>query len=92
MQMPIMDANDMTAVVGTPLAQGRLAGGQFYGEDDLTPTALKVQELQKVCESEGVDIKAAALQFPLGFAAMSVVIPSGASPAQVAENKKAAMD
>ena len=86
-QMPIMDANDMTAVVGTPLAQGRLARGQFYGEDDLTPTALKVQELQKVCESEGVDIKAAALQFPLAHPRVVSIIPGSANAEEAAQNK-----
>ena len=46
----------MTAVVGTPLAQGRLAGGNFYGQEDKTPTALKVQEIKKICDSYNVDI------------------------------------
>ena len=55
-QFPIMNAKNMTAVIGTPLAQGRLAGGNFYGQEDNTPTALKVKEIEQICESHGVDI------------------------------------
>lgn len=55
-QFPIINAKNMTAVVGTPLAQGRLAGGNFYGQEDKTPTAVKVQEIKKICDSYNVDI------------------------------------
>ena len=55
-QFPIINARNMTAVVGTPLAQGRLAGGNFYGQEDNTPTALKVSEIKQICESYNVDI------------------------------------
>ena len=55
-QFPIINARNMSAVVGTPLAQGRLAGGNFYGQEDNTPTALKVQEIKHICESYNVDI------------------------------------
>lgn len=55
-QFPIINARNMSAVVGTPLAQGRLAGGNFYGQEDNTPTALKVSEIKQICESCNVDI------------------------------------
>jgi D-threo-aldose 1-dehydrogenase len=64
--------------VGTPLAAGRLAGGKFYGQEDTSPTAAKVGEIERIAAKFGVDIKAAALQFPLAHPRVACVIP-GAS-------------
>jgi D-threo-aldose 1-dehydrogenase len=87
-QFPIMARENMTAVVGTPLASGRLAGGNFYGAKDESPSALKVKEIERVCERFSVDIKAAALQFPLAHPRVCSIIPGSASAAEAAQNKE----
>jgi aryl-alcohol dehydrogenase-like predicted oxidoreductase len=67
--------------------QGRLAGGNFYGQEDLTPTALKVKEIEQICTRYSVDIKAAALQFPLAHPRVASIIPGSANAEEAAENK-----
>lgn len=86
-QFPIIEERNMVAIVGTPLASGRLAGGNFYGKKDESPTMLKVGEIEAVCQRFDVDIKAAALQFPLAHPRVSSIIPGSASAAEAAENK-----
>ena len=60
-QFPIMEERDMTAIVGTPLASGRLAGAPIPDE----AVAERVADISAVCGRYSVDMKAAALQFPL---------------------------
>ena len=60
-QFPIMEERDMTAIVGTPLASGRLAGAPIQDE----AVAERVADIAAVCGRYSVDMKAAALQFPL---------------------------
>lgn len=49
-------------------------------------TVKRVQRLDEVCAEYGVPLKAAALQFPLGHEAISVVLPGARSSAEVEEN------
>jgi D-threo-aldose 1-dehydrogenase len=87
-------------VMGGPLNSGILTDdaasrdfeGVTYSYKPAPPDMIeKARQLASLAAEFNVSLTAAALQFPLGFAAMSVVIPGGASPAEVAENK-AAMD
>jgi D-threo-aldose 1-dehydrogenase len=46
----------------------------------------KVRRIQEVCAAHGVDLKAAALQFPLAHPAVVSVIPGAARPGEVSDN------
>lgn len=87
-------------VMGGPLNSGILTdaaaerdfeGATFTYKEPPPEIVDKARRLAALAKEYGVSLTAAALQFPLGFAGMSVVIPGGASPAEVAANK-AAMD
>ena len=75
----------VSIVVGSPYASGILATGPgpdahySYGiaSEDIQN---KVRRIQQVCAAHGVNLKAAALQFPLAHPAVVSVIPGGARP------------
>ena len=46
----------------------------------------RVQQIRAICDSHGVDIRAAALQYPLRHAAAASVIPGAKSVAEVTAN------
>jgi D-threo-aldose 1-dehydrogenase len=85
----------ISVVIGAPYASGILATGPGptaryrYGiaADDIQE---KVRRIQAVCAAHGVELKAAALQFPLAHPAVVAVIPGGARPEEVTENIAAA--
>jgi D-threo-aldose 1-dehydrogenase len=81
----------ISIVIGAPYASGILATGPGpaaryrYGiaSEDIQN---KVRRIQQVCAAHGVNLKAAALQFPLAHPAVVSVIPGGARPEEVTEN------
>lgn len=81
----------ISIVIGAPYASGILATGPgpaaryAYG---IAPEDIqdKVRRIQAVCAAHGVNLKAAALQFPLAHPAVASVIPGGARPEEVTEN------
>jgi D-threo-aldose 1-dehydrogenase len=83
--------NGISVVIGAPYASGILATGPGptaryrYGiaAEDIQN---KVRRIQTVCAAHSVNLKAAALQFPLAHPAVVSVIPGGARPEEVAEN------
>ncbi len=83
--------NGISIVIGAPYASGILATGPGpaahyrYGiaTEDIQN---KVRGIQEVCSAHGVNLKAAALQFPLAHPAVVSVIPGGARPEEVTEN------
>jgi len=75
-------------VAGAPFNSGLLASaespGTTYNYRPVDPDNLKrARELYAVCEAEGVDVGAAALQFPLGHPAVVSVMAGMRSPAEV---------
>jgi D-threo-aldose 1-dehydrogenase len=87
-------------VMGGPLNSGILTdaaaernfeGATFTYKKPPPDVLDKARQLAALTKEFGVSLTAAALQFPLGFKGLSVVIPGGASPAEVSANK-AAMD
>jgi len=82
---------NISIVIGSPYASGILATGPGpnarynYGiaSEDIQN---KVRRLEAVCAKHDVDLKAAALQFPLAHPAVVSVIPGGARPEEVTEN------
>jgi D-threo-aldose 1-dehydrogenase len=81
----------ISIVIGSPYASGILATGPGSGahyrygiaSEDIQN---KVRRIQKVCAAHGVNLKAAALQFPLAHPAVVSVIPGGARPEEVTDN------
>ena len=76
-------------LVGGPFNSGLLAGPQAPGATyNYRPADAKVlqraRDLYAVCAGEGVDVGAAALQFPLAHPAIVSVIAGMRSPAEVA--------
>jgi D-threo-aldose 1-dehydrogenase len=82
---------DISIVIGSPYASGILATGPGatahynYGIASVYIQS-KVRRIQEVCAAHGVNLKAAALQFPLAHPAVVSVIPGGVRPEQVTEN------
>jgi D-threo-aldose 1-dehydrogenase len=81
----------ISIVIGSPYASGILATGPGPGAHYRYGIASeeiqdKVRRIQKVCAAHGVNLKAAALQFPLAHPAVVSVIPGGARPEEVTEN------
>jgi D-threo-aldose 1-dehydrogenase len=81
----------ISIIIGSPYASGILATGPGpaahyrYGiaSEDIQN---RVRRIQKICAAHGVDLKAAALQFPLAHPAVVSVIAGGARPEEVKEN------
>jgi D-threo-aldose 1-dehydrogenase len=76
-------------VVGGPFNSGVLAGKASYNYGSV-PLEIrsKVRALDGVCQSNGVPLAAAALQFPLAHPAVISVIPGAQTVEEVASNAK----
>ena len=70
-------ANAGTSIIlGGPFNSGILAGGNTWNYARAPAQSMeKVLKIKAVCESHGVPLPAAALQFPLGSSQVSTVIP-----------------
>ena len=63
-------------ILGGPFNSGILAGGDTWNYARAPAQVMeKVLKIKAVCESHGVPLPAAALQFPLGSSQVSTVIP-----------------
>ena len=83
--------HNVQVVIGAVFASGILATGttahaQYRYQPAPSDVVGRVSRIEAVCERHGVPLAAAALQFPLGHALVSTVIPGANSPQQVAEN------
>ena len=73
-----------SVVIGGPFNSGMLAGGDTFNYAKAPPEVVsKVERLREVCRDHGVNIAAAALQFPLLHPAVCSVIPGPRSPGQL---------
>jgi len=74
-------------ILGGPYNSGLLAGGDTWNytkaPEDVMATA---KAIAKVCESHGVPLPAAALQFPLGHPIVASVIPGARSQLEMEQN------
>jgi D-threo-aldose 1-dehydrogenase len=68
------------------LATGPVAGAKYNYADATPETLERVGRIEAVCRRHGVPMAAAALQFPLGHAAVASVIPGAFAPEHVARN------
>ncbi|WP_343716177.1 aldo/keto reductase [Inquilinus sp.] len=85
--MPKAEARGAGIVVGGPYNSGILAGGEHYEYQTATPEIqARVDGLKAVAAEFGVDLRAAALQFPLAHPAVAAIIPGASRPGRSAEN------
>ena len=81
----------MSVIIGGPYNSGILATGATEGAYyNYAPAdaemLLHVRRIESVCARHGISLRAAALQFPLGRAAVASVIPGSRSAAELAQN------
>ena len=81
----------VSVILGGPYNSGILTGGVKPGAThDYTPAAAplieQAQKIEAICRRHGVELGAAALQFPLFHPAFCSVIPGALSAREVAQN------
>ncbi|MEM7750536.1 MAG: aldo/keto reductase [Pseudomonadota bacterium] len=86
-ELPLCAERNASVVIGAPFASGILATGAregaMYRYQPATPEILeRVGRMEAVGERHGVELPAAALQFPFGHEAVASVIPGCNSPEQ----------
>jgi D-threo-aldose 1-dehydrogenase len=90
--LPLCVKKSVKIATGGPYNSGILAakdldGPLAFNYEQAAPQWInKARALKRVCDAHGVDMRAAALQFPLAHPAVASVIPGAASPEQVVQN------
>lgn len=90
--LPFCERKGLKIVTGGPFNSGILAAADldqpvWFNYQRAAPEWIdKARALKAICGRHGVDLRAAALQFPLAHPAVACVIPGAASPQQVEEN------
>lgn len=90
-ELELCENNNISIILGGVFASGILATGavdgalyQYVGAD---PEIMeKVKKITEICTSHGVELSAAALQFPMHHPAVVSVIPGANHPDQVISN------
>jgi D-threo-aldose 1-dehydrogenase len=91
--LPLCVKRDVGIILGGPYNSGILATGAIKGARyDYAPASedilQRVRDLNEVCAAHDTPLIAAALQFPLGHAAVKSVIPGASTPDEVRQNVK----
>jgi D-threo-aldose 1-dehydrogenase len=89
--LPECVKRNVSVILGGPYNSGILTGGVMPGATHdyaAAPAQLieKAQKIEAVCQRHGVELGAAALQFPLFHPAVCSVIPGALSVAEVKQN------
>lgn len=88
--LPMCLERDIAVIAGGVFNSGILADpspGAHYNYEPAPPELIeRAQEIRATCERHGVDVKAAALQFPLRHPAVSAVLTGPRSVAELEEN------
>lgn len=89
--LPLCESRGIGVVIGGPYNSGILAtgptAGAYYNYDPAPPEILKrTKRIQDKCVAHSVDLKVAALQFPLLHPSVVAVIPGGKSAEEVIAN------
>ena len=89
--LPLCEARGIGVVIGGPYNSGILATGPmegaYYNYDPAPPEILnRTKKIQSKCMAHSVDLKVAALQFPLLHPSVVAVIPGGKSAEEVIAN------
>jgi D-threo-aldose 1-dehydrogenase len=90
-ELPLCERRGIDVVVGSPFQSGALATGAVpgarYDYAEATDEQLdRVRRLDAACRRHGVELPAAALQFPAAHPAVVAVLPGAVSPEQVRAN------
>jgi D-threo-aldose 1-dehydrogenase len=90
-EFPRFEQRNIGVIIGSPFASGILAAGPDsearYGGHPVPPEINdRIRAIERVCRRHDVSIKAAALQFPLGHAVVTSIIPGVKHPTEVQEN------
>jgi D-threo-aldose 1-dehydrogenase len=92
-QAPVEDllpkclAAGVSLVIGAPLNTGILAGRNTWNYKIAPPEIVaRVAAIRAICDSHGVPLVAAALQFPLAHPAVAAIIPGPRSVAEFTAN------
>lgn len=86
--LPLCSQRNISVVIGGPYNSGILASGAAagasYNYGPAPPAVLeRVQRLQAICDRHGIELTAAALQFPLRHPAVASVIPGVRTPEEM---------
>ena len=86
--LPFCEREGIGLIIGGPfnsgiLATGAIAGAQYNYAPAPADILARVRRLEAICKRYGVGLAAAALAYPLRFAAVTSVIPGMASAAEV---------
>jgi D-threo-aldose 1-dehydrogenase len=89
--LPLCRERDIALIIGGAyntgiLATGAVEGAYFQYAPAPPEIMARVRRIEAVCAGHGVRLPTAALQFPLGHAAVATVIPGTRSPAEVEQN------
>ena len=89
--LPECMKRNVSVILGGPYNSGILAGGVKPGAThDYAPAPAhlieKAQKIEAICRRHGIELGAAALQFPLFHPAVCAVIPGALSVAEVTQN------
>lgn len=86
------ERRDIAVIAGGPYNSGILAGGAHYNYEDAPEEMLsRKRELEAICASHDVPLKAAALQFPLRHPAVACVLAGARTRAEAEENARMMM-
>lgn len=85
--LPLCEARGTSIICGGPYNSGLLAGGATWNYAE-APAELVARRdrLAAICETYGVSLRAAALQFPLAHPAVASVIPGARTPDEARDN------
>ncbi len=85
--LPLCEKKGISIFLGGPYNSGILAGGTTFNYTAAPQDLLdRVGHIQALCSRHGVDIRAAALQFPMAHPAVVNIIPGARSVQQLDEN------
>jgi D-threo-aldose 1-dehydrogenase len=89
--LPECVKRNVSVILGGPYNSGILTGGVKAGATHdyvpaATPLIEKAQKIEAVCKRHGVELGAAAMQFPLFHPAVAAVIPGALAVREVKEN------
>jgi len=77
----------VSVILGGPYNSGILTGGSTHDYVQAPPALLdKARKLEAVCKRHGVELGAAAMQFPLFHPALCAVIPGALAASEVKQN------
>jgi D-threo-aldose 1-dehydrogenase len=89
--LPLVEQKDMGILVAGPYNSGILATGAVpgakYNYREAPPEIMKkVARIEVVCRRYEVPLAACALQFPLGHASISAMVPGAVAPEEIHQN------